>query len=172
MKSVLAALFRAAPLPLIRLGLWAANAKFNVGVAGVFFNQAGEVLVLRHVFRRRWPWGLPAGYLLAGETPEAGMLRELKEETGLDGAIERLLHVHVVHDRHLEVVMCGSVDVELAVRLSGEITEAAFCRPDALPAEMQPSHVRWIGDVARARSAIPIAPSGPRSPVPAQRRDA
>lgn len=151
MRSVLAALFRAAPLPLIRAGLWAANAKFNVGVVGVFFNPAGRVLVLRHVYRRRWPWGLPAGYLTAGELPEAGMLRELKEETGLDGRVERVLGVNAVHARHIEIVLSGAVDAEFAAARSAEIHEAAFCDPRQLPEAMQPNHIPIVRAVAEAR---------------------
>ncbi|MDX2221640.1 MAG: NUDIX hydrolase [Rhodospirillaceae bacterium] len=153
MKTVLSTLFRSAPLPLIRAGLWAANAKFNVGVVGAFFNPAGRVLVLRHVYRRRWPWGLPAGYLAAGEVPEAGMLRELKEETGLDGRVDRILSVTAVHARHIEIVLSGAVEADHVAARSAEIYDATFCDPFNLPAAIQPNHIPIVRALAEARRA-------------------
>ncbi|HVX46517.1 MAG TPA: NUDIX domain-containing protein [Mycobacteriales bacterium] len=39
-------------------------------------------------------WTLPGGGLQPGEDPAAAVLRELAEETGLSGSIERLVGVH------------------------------------------------------------------------------
>ena len=39
-------------------------------------------------------WTLPGGGLDFGEDPEAGALRELGEETGLEGEVRGLLGVH------------------------------------------------------------------------------
>ncbi|BDM70899.1 hypothetical protein HEK616_43860 [Streptomyces nigrescens] len=50
----------------------------------------GRVLIVRRSYRERFlpgAWGVPCGKLEPGETPEAGALRELKEETGLLGAV-------------------------------------------------------------------------------------
>ncbi|MFG2396968.1 NUDIX hydrolase [Streptomyces lydicus] len=50
----------------------------------------GRVLIVRRSFRERFlpgAWGVPCGKLDRGETAESGALRELKEETGLLGAI-------------------------------------------------------------------------------------
>lgn len=39
-------------------------------------------------------WTLPSGFMEAGETPEQCCLRELKEETGMEGEIIRLINVY------------------------------------------------------------------------------
>ncbi|WP_079124229.1 NUDIX hydrolase [Streptomyces sp. NBRC 110611] len=50
----------------------------------------GRVLIVRRSYRERFlpgTWGVPCGKLDPGESAESGALRELKEETGLLGAI-------------------------------------------------------------------------------------
>src|SRR5438093_3238926 len=73
--------------------LWVLNRKFLVGVMAIVFDDQGRVLVLHHTYRRRYPWGVPGGWLGAGETPDDGALRELREETGFEGEVEALVWV-------------------------------------------------------------------------------
>jgi len=50
-------------------------------------------LVKRSVAPKKGHWCLPGGFMELGESPEEAGLRELAEETGLDGCIDRLLGV-------------------------------------------------------------------------------
>ena len=45
--------------------------------------EDGKVLLVKEVLRERSRWNLPGGGLEPGETIEAGLIRELREETGL-----------------------------------------------------------------------------------------
>jgi len=144
MKSMLSRLYRCIPFPLARLLLWALHPKFNFGAAGFFLTPDNKLLLLNHVYRHRYPWDLPGGYLNRGESPEAGMLRELKEETGLDGVIERILCLDQVDRFQKEVVFVGRVDPTQAPRLSHEIFELAYVPLDALPAGMLPRHAALV----------------------------
>ena len=157
MKTLLARLFRAIPLPIARAVVGALHTRFNVTVAGVFFSADGKVLILRHVFRHAYPWGLPAGFLDAGEIPEAAMVREVKEEIGLDVKVNRIFAVHLIRPRHMEVVVVGTADARQPLKPNHEIFEGAFVAADALPADMMPSQ-REI--VRRA-----VAPSHPLTTI-------
>ena len=45
--------------------------------------EDGKVLLVKEVLRERSRWNLPGGSLEPGETIEAGLIRELREETGI-----------------------------------------------------------------------------------------
>ncbi len=150
MKALAARLFRLVPLPLARFFIGLFNTRFNVSVVGVFFTPKGEVLVLRHVFRRLYAWGLPAGFLNAGESPADAAVREVREEIGIDVEVTRVLDVRAIRAGHLEVVVIGTVAPGQALRPNHEIFEGAFVAPDTLPVGMMPSQAEIV---RRARDA-------------------
>ena len=119
-------------------------------MSGVVFDDDGQVLLLKHTFRRRYPWGLVSGWVRAGEPLEAALQRELAEETGLSLSIVRLLAVR--KDRfHLfieAVFLCrlrGGV-----FRPSNEVTEIRWSRPDDVPPGTHPDHRPLVRTAAEA----------------------
>ena len=68
--------------------------------AGVVLNPAGEVLLVRRAIEP-WKgyWALPAGYQEIDEGPEDALVREVREETGIDVLVLGLLDlIHVPAD--------------------------------------------------------------------------
>ena len=66
--------------------------KYSVSVAGVVIDEAGRVLVIQR--RDNGAWEAPGGILEPGETFEEGVLREVREETGITVEVERLTGVY------------------------------------------------------------------------------
>jgi 8-oxo-dGTP diphosphatase len=113
--------------------LWLLQRKFIVGVSGVLFDDQGRILLLRHRYWRQGSWGLPGGWVRAGETLEQALLREVREETGYAATIEGLLRLASGHRLRLEVSFRGRL-ARGELRLSShEVLEAAFFAPSDLP---------------------------------------
>ena len=151
MKRRLLSLWGALPLPgwLRRALVLLAVNKFPVGVTGVLRNGSGQVLMFRHTYRGQYPWGLPAGWLKAGETPEEAIVREIEEESSMRASIERMLLARSAPEtRHLDLVYLCRLDGG-AFRPSDEVVEMGWFARDGLPV-MHDSQYDMIGEVFKA----------------------
>ncbi|KAI3686137.1 hypothetical protein L1987_79810 [Smallanthus sonchifolius] len=64
-----------------------ANASHRVGVGAIVLNDKRELLVVQEkngIMRGRGIWKIPTGIVEEGEDISAGVIREVKEETGID----------------------------------------------------------------------------------------
>jgi len=109
--------------------------------------EKGVVLVKRDVEPKKGFWCLPGGFVELGETPEQAALRELREETGLDGQIDRLLGVTAdKSDLYGNVLMIGY----LVKRFSGglvpgdDAAAAAYFQPERMPEIAFSSHRHFL----------------------------
>jgi ADP-ribose pyrophosphatase YjhB (NUDIX family) len=136
----------------LRSGLvWLFNAKFTVGVVALVQDEAGRVLLFKHTYRRDKPWGLPGGSLQPGESLERCLARELREETGMEIEVDRLLSAaaHPERRRVDTIFACRLADGEGLERFrpSAEVSEARFFPLDDLPQGM---YAGQRGLIARA----------------------
>ncbi len=107
----------------------------TLGVRGVVVDAEGRVLLVKHTYLHGW-W-LPGGGVDRGETTQAAVVRELREEAGLIArSPPRLLSVHS-NERFFpgDHVLVFRIDAfDMTVRTShGEIAEIGWFAPDALP---------------------------------------
>jgi ADP-ribose pyrophosphatase YjhB (NUDIX family) len=105
--------------------------------AAVVLNDAREVLLVR---RRYEPhagmWCLPTGFAEVDETIDEAALRELREETGLEGRIHRLLTAHSLSDEFYGELLfvCFEVERVAGGETPGDDAEAlAYFPIDDLP---------------------------------------
>lgn len=123
--------------------MWTLNAKFASGVTAIVRNERGEVLLLEHAFRRRYPWALPGGWMGRREPPEAAVVREVREETGLEVEVECLLTARTFSSPFLDVVYVCRV-LGGVIRGSGETPRWMWCAEGAYPEGVDPYTVELI----------------------------
>src|SRR6266545_2529597 len=101
--------------------------------------------------RRKNPppgWALPGGFVDEGETLEAAAVREAKEETGLDVALEDLLYVYSDPRRHtVSAVFLGRAGGEPVG--GDDAAEARAFSWGALPSPRAFDHRDILGDARR-----------------------
>lgn len=112
------------------------------GVAGVVRDAGGAVLMHRGADDGRW--SLPAGAIEPGESPAQAVVREVREETGLEVVPEQLLgvfggtgfrHVYPNGDEAEYTVVvfgCRVVGGRLEPR-DGEALELRYFAPESMP---------------------------------------
>lgn len=117
---------------------------FRVGVFAVVRDERGHVLLCHR--RDHDFWNLPGGGLESGESPWQGVVREVREETGVETRVIRLAGVSSWPDLD-EIIFsfeCAPVSGELTA--TDEARAVAYFPPDALPANAFAEHVQRIHD--------------------------
>jgi len=122
-----------------------------LGVSAVILDAHGRVLL---ALRDRPPiWNLPGGSVEARETPWAAAVREVREEVGLDVAVERLTGVY---DRSPDgdpvlVFSCRVLGGEPAT--TAEAVQVGWFDPADLPSPINPYQPQRIADAVGAGPA-------------------
>jgi len=113
----------------------------------VIDNRERVILVKRNVEPQIGLWCLPGGFMELGETPEDVALRELKEETGLTGRIDRLLGVTSSYSsQYYSVLLIGYLVKSFTGILSAgdDASDVASYHPERLPDIAFSSHKKFI----------------------------
>lgn len=124
----------------------ATQQKFTVSAAVIITNDRGEVLMLNHVLRPFSGWGLPGGFVAAGEQPEAAIRREIREETGIELEGLTMFRIRTLQ-RHVEMLFVATADGEPTVK-SREILGLGWFDITRLPEGTPRSQAELIREVA------------------------
>lgn len=147
--------FLLAPLYRLRRLVWRVVRPRTRGVKVMVFNEAGELLLVRHSYGNKALFMLPGGGIRPFEAPEAAAVREIREELGC--ALDGLAFVSV-HETQKEgkkdTVHLYRARAAGPVRIDGiEIDEAGFFPLDALPPTVSPATLRRIAEQRGERDA-------------------
>ncbi|GAA2166273.1 ADP-ribose pyrophosphatase YjhB (NUDIX family) [Humibacillus xanthopallidus] len=127
-----------------RLVRWR-NATFLVGLTGVVRDPAGRVLVLEHRYWMGNTCGLPSGYAVRRETWEAGLAREVREETGIEVSDVAVVCVRSGFEGRIEVLLTATAPQGAEPRADGgEVLVAAFVDVSEARARLRAEHVRML----------------------------
>lgn len=115
----------------------------------VVVSDAGKriLLVKRDVAPKKGMWCLPGGFIELGESPEEGALRELEEETGLSGRIDRLMGVLITPSaQYHSVLMIGYLIRQFQGTLiaGDDASDVRWFPQNGLPPIAFESHRRFI----------------------------
>ncbi|NJA55224.1 NUDIX domain-containing protein [Streptomyces sp. NEAU-H3] len=106
----------------------AAAPRHSVSVAGAVTDSAGRFLAIRRADSGAWE--LPGGVLELAETPEAGVWREVWEETGVEVEVGGLSGVDKNLARGIVALVFRCRPVGGALRVSEESSEVVWLTAD------------------------------------------
>ena len=128
--------------------------RHSVSVTGVAFDDAGRVLLIRR--RDDGRWQAPGGVLELAETFEEGVVREVREETGIDLVVEGLTGVYKNLARGVVALVFRCRAVAGVPTTTDEAADVAWVDlDDALP-RMSPAFAARVSDAASWTVPIPV----------------
>jgi ADP-ribose pyrophosphatase YjhB (NUDIX family) len=103
----------------------------------VAMNKKNEILITKRNFEPgKNKWALPGGFIEFSENPEQACLRELKEETNLDGKIIKLIGNYIQRTKkygYLLVIGYAVMILKEEIIVNKELKEAKFINIKKIP---------------------------------------
>ncbi len=144
LNDLLGAIWRRSPRILKRWTMRLSNTGFAVTAGAVITDEGGRVLLLKHRFRPGSGWGMPGGFMQAGEQPEETLRRELREEVGLEVEKVQLFSTRAYKvPSQVEIVFTARAVGDTS-ELNFEIQKAGWFFLNELPAELPHDQVQMI----------------------------
>ncbi|WP_077302519.1 HAD-IIA family hydrolase [Virgibacillus pantothenticus] len=128
----------------------------KAGVAGIIFDSDQRVLLMKRADNGLW--GVPSGHVEPGETVEEAIIREIREETGLEVKVNRLIGVYSDPESQVFSYPNGKVSHFITncfeceviggniVTENEETLDVRYFNINDLPDDLLRMHPKWIKD--------------------------
>ncbi|OGF20697.1 hypothetical protein A2316_02780 [Candidatus Falkowbacteria bacterium RIFOXYB2_FULL_38_15] len=127
---------------------------FSIGVFGIIFDKQNKILLCH---RRDYDlWNLPGGGLKPGESILDGVKREIKEETGLDVNISKLIGIYDKPEEKDIVFSFACNIIKGKITLNNEADKIEYFEINKLPLNTVPKQIERIKDALRNSKKIII----------------
>ena len=118
----------------------------KVAAVALVVDGDGLVMVKRGVEPQYGKWAFPSGYVDRGEIVEAAAVREVKEETGLDVALDELIGVYSLEGNPVVLAVYSAHITGGAVEVGHDALDVRTFALDALPELPFPHDERILRD--------------------------
>ena len=126
----------------------------EVGIFGLIRNEEGKILLVQDATRQR-KWGLPGGGLKFKEIPTHALVREVKEEVGVEAHVGKLLGIFAQQKTPGIVILFEAVITNGKPQPDGkEVAAWQFLSLDEMlikREEIKPAQLSMVFQVLRAQ---------------------
>jgi ADP-ribose pyrophosphatase YjhB (NUDIX family) len=119
----------------------------------VFITNGDEVLLVRQNYGLKY-WSLPGGVVEKGETLDQAAVRELKEETGLDIRLNRVVGLYSKPSEDAIAITFAGEVIGGELKEDNEIIECRFFHPDHLPMPVRGHLQERIDDYRKGSQSV------------------
>ena len=123
-----------------------------IGVFGIITNEQNEVLLCHRSDYNLW--NLPGGGLKKGETPWDCIIRETKEETGLDVEISHLMGIYSKPHKNKIVFMFVCNAISGSLTLNKEARDLKYFALNHIPKNTVPKQVERLSHYFKNKEKV------------------
>lgn len=123
---------------------------FSIGAFAIIFDKEGRILLSHRLDLDIW--NLPGGKVENGELPNEAVIRETKEETGLDIEVEKLVGIYGKKYKNEIVFSFKCKVIGGVLRITKEADKHEYFEIENIPVNTIPKQVERIKDANNSYS--------------------
>ncbi|MCR4791808.1 MAG: NUDIX domain-containing protein [Lachnospiraceae bacterium] len=116
---------------------------FSTSIITAVLNECGEVALLRQNYVSTANYVCVAGYIKPGESAEETVIREVKEELGLDAEAAEFIKSYPYEKKDMLMLGFKTTVKKKDFTLSGEVDSAEWVKLEDAPALLREGGIAW-----------------------------